>query len=419
MIGAWRFWGIGTANAWAAVSGVAFAEARTGFAACSDAASARFAAPPGLRAKDAIALPPREIDRWATRAVELDDAADSARVPNGAYSHPSENHLDAPVGSAVSTRSSAMGGTAARLPARAMSSMATASGLESFDAKRAFRGFETRPRDLSASAAIARHGFAARDRKTIAPAGLDAACGGSALAQVGGASVVKRIMLAEAGRRVCGDASVAPWASRAPSKRPDAVTPHAGPGARMLGALSLETPAAPSACCDAGATCRRAHGAAIEGLRHAHGAGGGGARRLAGLALVVDAFLTDSSFNSLFALVFRLAYEDAHEAGTRPARRRRPASMHGVPRRFLLTGCGSHRISASSACLCFAARRPRGAMARPMLPACAAYSTDTLAWAKRSRDGRHRRRFERNTRSGSTVTHGDGGGDTGGRPRFL
>lgn len=227
MIGAGRFWGIGTANAWAAVSGVAFAEARTDFAACSDAASARFAAPPGLRAKDAIALPPREIDRWATRAVALDDAADSARVPNGAYSHPSENHLDAPIGSAVSTRSSAMGGTAARLPARAMSSMATASGLESFDAKRAFRGFETRPRDLSASAAIARHGFATRDRKTIAPAGLDAACGGSALAQVGGASVVKRIMLAEAGRRVCGDASVGPWASRAPSKRPDAVTPHA------------------------------------------------------------------------------------------------------------------------------------------------------------------------------------------------
>ncbi|WP_218642053.1 hypothetical protein, partial [Burkholderia pseudomallei] len=70
-------------------------------------------------------------------------------------------------------------------------------------------------------------------------------------------------------------------------------------------------------------------------------------------------------------------------------------------------------------CLCFAARRPRGAMARPMLPACAAYSTDMLAWAKRSRDGRHRRRFERNTRSGSTVTHGDGGGETGGRPRFL
>lgn len=325
MIGAGRFWGIGTANAWAAVSGVAFAEARTDFAACSDAASARFAAPPGLRAKDAIALPPREIDRWATRAVELDDAADSARVPNGAYSHPSENHLDAPIGSAVSTRSSAMGGTAARLPARAMSSMATASGLESFDAKRAFRGFETRPRDLSASAAIARHGFATRDRKTIAPAGLDAACGGSALVQVGGASVVKRIVFAEAGRRVCGDASVGPWASRAPSKWPDAVTPHAGPGARMLGALSLETPAAPSACCDAGATCRRAHGAAIEGLRHAHGAGGGGARRLAGLALVVDAFLTDSSFNSLFALVFRLAYEDAHEAGTTPARRRHDA----------------------------------------------------------------------------------------------
>lgn len=335
MIGAGRFWGIGTANAWAAVSGVAFAEARTDFAACSDAASARFAAPPGLRAKDAIALPPCEIDRWATRAVALDDAADSARVPNGAYSHPSENHLDAPIGSAVSTPSSAMGGTAARLPARAMSSMATASGLESFDAKRAFRGFETRPRDLSASAAIARHGFATRDRKTIAPVGLDAACSGSALAQVGGASVVKRIMLAEAGRRVCGDASVAPWASRAPSKRPDAVTPHAGPGVRMLGALSLETPAAPSACCDAGATCRRAHGAAIEGLRHAHGAGGGGARRPAGLALVVDAFLTDSSFNSLFALVFRLAYEDAHEAGTTPttgehAQSAAPLSAHGV-----------------------------------------------------------------------------------------
>lgn len=335
MIGAGRFWGIGTANAWAAVSGVAFAEARTDFAACSDAASARFAAPPGLRAKDAIALPPREIDRWATRAVELDDAADSARVPNGAYSHPSENHLDAPIGSAVSTRSSAMGGTAARLPARTMSSMATASGLESFDAKRAFRGFETRPRDLSASAAIARHGFATRDRKTIAPAGLDAACGGSALVQVGGASVVKRIVFAEAGRRVCGDASVGPWASRAPSKWPDAVTPHAGPGARMLGALSLETPAARSACCDAGATCRRAHGAAIEGLRHAHGAGGGGARRPAGLALVVDAFLTDSSFNSLFAPVFRLAYEDAHDAGTTPttgehARSAAPLSAHGV-----------------------------------------------------------------------------------------
>ncbi|CAJ2781630.1 Uncharacterised protein [Burkholderia pseudomallei] len=103
----------------------------------------------------------------------------------------------------------------------------------------------------------------------------------------------------------------------------------------MLGALSLETPAAPSACCDVGATCRRAHGAAIEGLRHAHGAGGGGARRLAGLALVVEPFLTDSSFNPLFAPVFRLAYEDAHEAGTTPttgehAQSAAPLSAHGV-----------------------------------------------------------------------------------------
>ncbi|KGU62557.1 hypothetical protein Y037_1953 [Burkholderia pseudomallei MSHR983] len=206
MIGAWRFWGISTANAWAAVSGVAFAEARTGFAACSDAASARFAAPPGLRAKDAIALPPCEIDRWATRAVALDDAADSARVPNGAYSHPSEKHLDAPIGSAVSTRSSAMGGTAARLPARAMSSMATASGLESFDAKRAFRGFETRPRDLSASAAIAgtasrratgrrlppsgstRHAAGARWRKSAARRWLNGSC----LPRLGGARAAMR-----------------------------------------------------------------------------------------------------------------------------------------------------------------------------------------------------------------------------------
>ncbi|WP_231755966.1 MULTISPECIES: hypothetical protein [unclassified Burkholderia] len=288
MIGAWRFWGIGAATAWAAVSGVAFAAARIDLAAWSTASAACFAAPPGLCETNAIALPPSETGGRAAGSVALGDAADSTHAASNAHKLAGENQADVRIGSTVSVSlcSFALAGIAARLPVRAISSAVAALGAGPFDAKRAW-GVEAGQNDIPLSSAIARHGFAMRDMKTVAFVGFNEARNLNSLTE---------------------------FRSALPRK-------------------TLDTPRVRG---DAGEVQPRAQGITINGFLRVCGEGCNGTRRLPGPILIDDQFLHDSNFSKPFEPAFKRAREGAYDAGKMPtlgehARGAAPLLARAVP----------------------------------------------------------------------------------------